>query len=172
MKRTFFFIPVVIVSLFLGSACDTNTNTLGSESSGLIFKTTIATTTNTRDSVVFLGSDIQWFNATTRELRFKDPLTIEKIRKFNKIKFYLGTDSLFTAITFVSDVSSKIIDDIVLHLNSQDGQFYIQDGYPSNTNVLSNPAASIALREKNKNNRATAWNRFIEQLKKNGQYKE
>ncbi|MDD4992802.1 MAG: hypothetical protein PHR83_11255 [Paludibacter sp.] len=171
MKRTFLFIPV-LVSLFLVYACDTNTNIAGSDTSGLIFKTTIATTTSTYDSVVFLGSDIQWFNVTTRELRFKDSLTIEKIRKFNKIKFYLGTDSLFTAITFVSDVSSKIIDDIVLHLNHQDGQFHIEDGYPSNANILSNPAVSIAQREKNKNNRATAWNRFIEQLKKNGQYKE
>lgn len=171
MKRTFFFI-LVLVLLCLGYACDTNTNIADSDSSGLIFKTTIVTTNNTRDSVVFLGSDIQWFNATTHELRFKDSLTIARIRKFNKIKFYLGTDSLFTAITFVSDVSSQIIDDIVLHLNHQDGQFYIEDGYPTNANVLSNPAASIALREKNKNNRATAWNRFIEQLKKNGQYKE
>ena len=95
-------------------------------------------------------------------------MTIEKIKKFNKIKFYLGTDSLFTAITFVSDVSSKIVDDIVLHMNHQDGQFYIEDGYPFNANVLSNPSAAIAQREKNKNNRAAAWSRFVEQLKKNG----
>ena len=53
--------------------------------------------------VLFTENDIEWFNITTREIKFKDmeePL-YKRLVPFHEIKFYLGDNDLFIVSSFV-----------------------------------------------------------------------
>jgi len=165
MKRSVINVLSILSSLFVFLSCTAH-EPCKWEKSGLIFKLTAYSQTNQKDTVVFLGSDIHWFNESTGELRFVDSLTINKIKSSHQIKFYLGNDSLFTAKVAL-DIMSVIINDLVIHINSHDGLVYLEEGYPMWIDNL----GDTTLRAQNKTNRAMAWSRFIEQLKKEGRYR-
>lgn len=99
-------------------------------------ETTVATDT------VFTEDDIEWFNVTTREIRFTDTdgqLFKKLMANYHKenLEFHLGENVLFTVSRFVSDFDSRVFYDLVLHystLNGTDydhGAFYLDDCYPS-----------------------------------------
>jgi hypothetical protein len=92
---------------------------------------------------------------------------VSKIKSFNRIKCYLENDSLFTASVTLPAVSTPI-NDLVLNFNLNDGSFYFEDGYPD---WIDNPRVN-GIRIQNKNKRTASWNRFIEELKKEGKLVE
>ena len=87
----------------------------------------VRSTLSEKDSTAYVSNDFVWYNATTKELRFVNPPTLQKFQSYGQVKFYLGSDSLFTA-TIVTDVASFVVDDLVLYMKT-DGKFYLEDGY-------------------------------------------
>ena len=87
--------------------------------------------------VLFTEDDIEWFNVTTREIKFKDteePL-YKRLEPYREIQFYLGDNALFVVSSFVSDIHSMIFTDLVLHYDlisdPNQGHYYLHDCYPS-----------------------------------------
>ena len=87
-------------------------------------------------NVLFTENDIEWFNVTTREIKFKDmeePL-YKRLVPFLEIKFYLGDNDLFIVSSFVGDWDSRVFTDLVLHYDEitdpNQGHYYLQDCYP------------------------------------------
>ena len=86
--------------------------------------------------VLFSEDDIEWFNVTTREIKFRDmdePL-YKRLEPYREIKFYLGDNALFVVSSFVSDLHSMIFTDLVLHYDvitdPGHGHYYLHDCYP------------------------------------------
>jgi hypothetical protein len=162
MKLSVKFIFIAIV--FISDSCDFKRNILPNENSELSFKASLI---NHSDTVLFTGSDIQLLNGTTGKISFINPSMVSKIKSFNRIKCYLENDSLFTASVTLPAVSTPI-NDLVLNFNLNDGSFYFEDGYPD---WIDNPRVN-GIRIQNKNKRTASWNRFIEELKKEGKLVE
>lgn len=151
------------VFLLAGSfaSCDLLSD-LQNSSSKLTFKVTV----NQKDTILFTGVAIKYYNDSTHEVVFADSLKIPNEIAFFKLKCYLASDSLFTA-TMTSDYMSATVNDLVLYHNLHTGRYYFEDGYPVNYDYL--PAKN--LREQNKLKRADAWAKFIAQLKIEERYK-
>ena len=88
------------------------------------------------DNIIFTEDDIEWFNVTTREIKFKDtdePL-YKRLEPYREIKFYLGDNVLFVVSSFVSDIHSMTFTDLVLHYDlisdPNQGHYYLHDCYP------------------------------------------
>ena len=67
--------------------------------------------------VLFNEDDIEWFNVTTREIKFREmeePL-YKRLEPFHEIYFYLGTNELFVVSSFVGDWDSMVYTNLVLH---------------------------------------------------------
>ena len=86
--------------------------------------------------VLFTEDDIEWFNVTTREIKFRDidePL-YRRLEPYREIKFYLGNDALFVVSSFVCDFHSMVFTDLVLHYDvitdPGHGHYYLHDCYP------------------------------------------
>lgn len=125
-------------------------------------------------NVLFTEDDIEWFDATTREIRFRDtmePLR-EKIPLLTGIDFYLGGEYLFSGgATCVGLICSQVFDNLVLCCGKidgeviDDGHYYLYDCYPLqfiDTDVVK------ANREKN----APQWEAFIKYLESKGKLKK
>jgi len=97
--------------------------------------------------VLFTDDDIEWFNITTREIKFFDkqsdvaerkdmdePL-YKRMQPYHEIKFCLGENALFVVSSFVSDIHSMVFTDLVLHYDvisdPNQGHYYLHDCYPS-----------------------------------------
>ena len=73
---------------------------------------------------LFTEDDIEWFNVSTREIRFKKQgeLLYMKLKKnYHKegLEFRLGENVLFEVSRFVSDLDSRIFYDLVLHYSAR-----------------------------------------------------
>ena len=123
----------------------------------------VRSTLSGKDSTAYVSNDFVWYNSTTKELKFVNPPTLQKLQSYGQMKFYVGSDSLFTA-KIVTDAVSAIVNDLVLYMKT-DGKFYLEDGYPLNL-------GDATLRAQNKDKRAAAWSKFIIQMKKDKHYAE
>jgi hypothetical protein len=88
-------------------------------------------------NMLFTEKDIEWFNASTREIKFRDsdiPI-YKRLEPFHEIKFYLGDNALFVVSSFVADWDSRIFTDLVLHYDlisdPNQGHYYLHDCYPA-----------------------------------------
>ena len=86
--------------------------------------------------VLFTEDDIEWFNVTTREIKFKDmdePL-YKRMQPFHEIEFHLGDNALFVVSNFVGDWDSRTFTNLVLHYDvitdPNQGHYYLHDCYP------------------------------------------
>ncbi|MGB4415895.1 MAG: hypothetical protein WBI53_13545 [Paludibacter sp.] len=162
--RNLLFVP--ILSVIFISSCDLLNNQNETGSVELTCKVTYMNGTTSLDSLFFTEDDILWFDTVTNQLKIKAIPAIKELQSFRNFTFYLGTDSLFTA-RLALDIMSSIEDDLVLHYNSEDGNLYLEDGYP----MWINYPGSISRRAQNKERRAANWKRFIERLEKTGKLK-
>ena len=117
--------------------------------------------------VLFNEDDIEWFNVTTREIKFRDmdePL-YKRLEPYREIKFYLGNDALFVVSSFVCDFHSMVFTDLVLHYDvitdPGHGHYYLHDCYPSQFIDTDEVKANI---KKN----AGQWELFIYYLESKG----
>ena len=123
------------------------------------------------DNIIFTEDDIEWFNVTTREIKFKDteePL-YKRLEPYREIKFYLGDNALFVVSSFVSDIHSMIFTDLVLHYDlisdPNQGHYYLHDCYPSQ---FINDERTLANIEK----RAGQWELFTYYLESKGKLRK
>lgn len=156
MKPTVYLALAITASLLF--SCST-TDTINDSVLYLKVKSTL----NGKDSTAYVSNDFVWYNATTKELKFANPPTLQKFQSYGQVKFYLGSDSLFTA-KIATDAMSSIVNDLVLYLKT-DGMFYLEDGYPLNQ-------GDATLRTQNTDKRTAAWSKFIIQMKKDKHYAE
>ena len=124
-------------------------------------------------NVLFTEDDIEWFNVTTREIKFKDmdePL-YKRMQPFHEIEFHLGDDALFVVSSFVGLWDSRVFDNLVLCYGKMDGEisldgnYYLYDCYPLQ---FIDTDAVKANREKN----AAQWETFTKYLESKGKLKK
>ena len=124
---------------------------------------------------LFTEDDIEWFNVSTREIRFKKQgeLLYMKLKKnYHKegLEFRLGENVLFEVSRFVSDFDSRIFTDLVLHYsmigeNEGHPRYYLDDCYPLQFVDTDEVKANI---KKN----AGQWELFIYYLESKGKLKK
>ena len=121
--------------------------------------------------VLFTEDDIEWFNVTTREIKFRDidePL-YRRLEPYREIKFCLGDADLFVASSFVSDFHSMIFTDLVLHYDvitdPNNGHYYLHDCYPSQFIDTDEVKANIK-------KRAGQWELFTYYLESKGKLRK
>ncbi len=156
MKPTVYLTLAIVTSLF----CSCSTTDTISDS---VLYLKVTSTLSGKDSTAYVSNDFVWYNATTKELKFANPPTLQRFQSYGQVKFYLRNDSLFTA-KVVTDAVSSIANDLVLYMKT-DGKFYLEDGYLLNL-------GDATLRTQNKDKRAAAWSKFIIQMKKDKHYAE
>ena len=127
-------------------------------------------TSGDAQNVLFTENGIEWFNASTREIKFRDsdiPI-YKRLEPFHEIKFYLGDNALFVVSSFVGDWDSRIFTNLVLHYDvitdSNQGHYYLQDCYPLR---FADTDEVKANREKN----AAQWETFTKYLESKGKLK-
>ena len=119
--------------------------------------------------------DIEWFNVSTREIRFKkqDEQLFKKLMKnYHKegLEFRLGENFLFEVSRFVSDIDSRIFYDLVLHystIGEDEGnpRYYLHDCYPAQ---FINDERTQANIKKN----ALQWETFTKYLESKGKLRK
>ena len=124
--------------------------------------------------ILFTEDDIEWFNVTTREIRFRDtmePLR-EKIPLLAGIDFYIGGKHLFSGgATHVSLICSQMFDDLVLCCGKidgeviDDGHYYLYDCYP--LQFINDERVKA-----NRMKRAAQWELFITYLDGKGKLRK
>ena len=121
--------------------------------------------------VLFTEDDIEWFNITTREIKFRDmdePL-FRRLEPYREIKFCLGDADLFVVSSFVSDYHSMIFTDLVLHYDvitdPNHGHYYLHDCYPSQFIDTDEVKANIK-------KRAGQWELFTYYLESKGKLRK
>lgn len=116
---------------------------------------------------LFTEDDIEWFNVSTREIRFKETdeqpfkKLMENYHKEN-LEFHLGENVLFEVSRFVADIDSHVFFDLVLHystIGEDEGtpRYYLHDCYPLQ---FINDERTQANIKKN----AVQWEAFIKYL--------
>lgn len=122
-------------------------------------------------NVIFTEDDIEWFNITTREIKFRDmeePL-YKRLEPFREIQFYLGDDVLFVVSSFVSDLHSMIFTNLVLHYDvitdPNLSHYYLHDCYPLQFINTDEVQANIV-----KN--AAQWELFTKYMESKGKLKK
>lgn len=88
-------------------------------------------------NILFTEEDVEWFNAMTREIKFRDmerPL-YQRLMGVHEIEFHLGENVLFVVSSFVGLWNSQVFTDLVLCYGNQetyeiDGKYYLYDCYP------------------------------------------
>lgn len=129
-------------------------------------------TTDPVENAVFTESDIEWFNPTTREVKFyaQEESLSQRLRMNDGVlEFRLGNDVVLKVSRFVDDWDSRTFKDLVLHYdvisNSEQGHFYLQDCYPLQFINDEQVQANI---KKN----AEMWDAFVKYLEKIGKIKK
>jgi len=90
---------------------------------------------------------------------------------WRSVKFYIGEDYLFSSMIFVSDLSSAIYNSLVFYYSIIENKFYLADGYPMDTSVLSDPQKAQDERDDNMRKIENEWNKFITLMKQEGKYR-
>ena len=124
---------------------------------------------------LFTEDDIEWFNVSTREIRFKkqDEQLFNKLTKnYHKegLEFRLGESLLFEVSRFVSDIDSRIFLDLVLYystIGEDEGnpRYYLHDCYPLQFINNEHTQANI---KKN----AAQWDTFTKYLENKGKLRK
>jgi len=138
----------------------------------------VPSTSSTMESIVFTGFNIVWFNELTKEIRFKDNISMQAaFSNVQALKFYVGDEYLFSAM-YVNSLSSQIIQGLVLYYNIVENKYFLQYGYPpdnaelfeNNGGIGANSNSSGNEPGENTQNIQSEWNKFINQLKKEGKH--
>ena len=176
MKKIFLF--TTVLCLLLSGCMNDSKDLYGMADIALDTKTEInvrASTTETisnndvTEPVIFTGKDILWYNETTREIRFQNNLSMKAaFSNVETLKFYIEDEYLFSAFVFMNSTSTQIINYLVFYYNTVENKYYLLTGYPpdSATNAYKNPESSDTIG----NNIDSEWEKFIDQLKKDGKF--
>ena len=183
MKKIFLFITVLgfLLSGCVNDGINANEDFAGDSlsGSGLIVRASNVepvtgssmATGDVEGPVIFTGNDIEWFNETTREIRFKNNVSMKAaFSNVQAIKFFIDGEYLFSSVVYVISLSSQIINSLVLYYNVMENKYYLLDGYPPDSSILENAGAEDT-RGDNMQAISSEWNRFINRLKEDGKLK-
>lgn len=151
MRILFYIITICIIV-----SCDPKPIT----SDTIYCKVTTWSKTNNSDSILFSSESIISFNETTGELKLKKTFSEKQLATYGNFKFYLGTDSLFSA-RYAVDYMSSFVNDLVFYNSLYEQKLFLNDGYP---NWIDNIGTN-SVRDQNKTKRAANWKRFLDALK-------
>lgn len=116
-----------------------------------------------KDRVIFTGNDIASFNAKTREVTFKNLVpTPFALPMHCQIDIYMNAERLLNCV-HINGSDNAVYNDLVLYYDLNTQKYFLNDFYPFNwdhSGVKENIEA-----------RATGWNKFLNQLKKEGKLK-
>ena len=123
---------------------------------------------------LFTEDDIEWFDVSTRELRFRD--TMEPLREtiplLAGVDFYLSGEYLFSGgATHVGLICNQIFDDLVLCCGKidgeviDDGHYYLYDCYP--LQFINDERVQA-----NRIKRAAQWETFTKYLESKGKLRK
>ena len=185
-------IPALICGIWFAASCskeDNTTSTLSIKAVGYIEEPTTKSYDAKEgliiDTLLFNGDNIEWYNATTSEIKFK---SLENTDVFlsvfgGLVEFIvlLDEEKLFT-LDAISGFSSYLLNHPVLIEESSD-RYIIGRGYPdweywkpANERERNWGSAQsldfIKIREQNWEAIEPGWNKFIAQLKKEGKYRK
>jgi hypothetical protein len=180
-QRPFAWMMAIAIASITMTACSSDNNeTEMPFSSDLVDNGTLyacgvgqsETRSDVEDSnVLFTENDIEWFNVTTREIKFREmqEQLYPRLQPFHEIKFYLGNNVIFVVSSFVGDWDSRVFTDLVLHYDvisdPNQGHYYLHDCYPSQFIDTDEVRANII-----KN--ANQWELFTYYLKSKGKLKK
>lgn len=180
-QRPFAWMMAIAIASITMTACSSDNNeTEMPFSSDLVDNGTLyacgvgqsETRSDVEDSnVLFTENDIEWFNVTTREIKFREmqEQLYPRLQPFHEIKFYLGNNVIFVVSSFVGDWDSRVFTDLVLHYDvisdPDQGHYYLHDCYPSQFIDTDEVRANII-----KN--ANQWELFTYYLKSKGKLKK
>ncbi len=129
---------------------------------------------------LFTEDDIEWFNVSTREIRFKkqDEQLLNKLMANydkEKLEFHLGENVLFEVSRFVSDFDSRVFFDLVLYYStigdfSQDSgipHYYLLDCYPQLSSFINDERTQANVKKN-----ALQWEAFTKYLEGKGKLKK
>ena len=129
-------------------------------------------TTDPVENAVFTEADIEWFNPTTREVKFyaQEESLIKRLRMNDgELEFRLGNDVVLKVSRFVGDWDSRTFKDLVLHYdvisNSKQDHFYLQDCYP--LQFINDEQVQTNIKKN-----AEMWDAFVKYLEKIGKIKK
>lgn len=115
---------------------------------------------NDNSNLVFSGDNIEWFNATTREIKFKGVKpSVDIFPVYSKIEFRIDGKSLFTASSFVVDYYSQSFYDLVIYYSHEQRKYYLDDCYPNSDQIRNHEEVAL-----NKAARAEQWQEFLNTL--------
>jgi hypothetical protein len=119
-------------------------------------------------SLLCTGKDVEWYNATTHELKFKDYVETN-ITNF----FVFYNDEFLFELGWVSPVMSYVLNYPVLIGFGNERIFNIGKGYPDwDLECFAKDDPLRIEREKNWETIEPGWNLFVKQLKKEGRYRK
>lgn len=175
IRKTFYISLMTISLAWYGCTVADETDDPSSDPtrSSIVFKLVPSAVGSGVDTLVLKGDKVQWYNATTKEVRFTDNYAVAQsipFASYQSVKFYLRTSYLFSSFLATSS-NSQIVSSLVFYYSSTENRFYLKDGYPD-VSVLSNPEAEQQLRDENRKKIADEWALFINQLKLEGRYLE
>lgn len=191
MKKNIFLIGIVVGLASIACNNQNEDENLNQSSSKLFFKSSTETNIKSSDSeqdswftgtiepaqetvIEFCtGEDLEWYNETTSELKFKDQVT--KNTLILNFFVYLDGEFLF-GLGLIPNVMSYVVDVPVLERDLHDGsRYYIAKGYP-NWDLNKYDKENLMRIEREKNwktlSQSKGWELFIQQLKKEGKYRK
>ena len=126
--------------------------------------------TEENPELIFRGSDVKFFNVTTREIVFSN-LTAEKILPrfgvYSNVTLYIGEKPLLEAFV-TSPISSIGLNDLVFVADLRENKIYLKDGYPEISPVWADREIWQKERDENARKRKAEWDVFIKYLRENG----
>ena len=183
IRNSFWMMAIATASLAMSmTACSSDDNEVNNPQgeerqqtlAGLRAYAVLPTGTRGSDGALFTDDDIEWFNVTTREIRFRDtmePLR-EKIPLLAGVDFYLNGENLFSGgATHVGLICSQMFDDLVLCCGKidgeviDDGHYYLYDCYP--LQFINDERVKA-----NRMKRAAQWELFITYLDGKGKLRK
>lgn len=160
-------IAAILISILCGCNKTDSANLLESEIKAV---TSYTNKTKTEElymsdgQLVFTGNDIDWFNPDTREIKFINLKPgVFSIPIYAQIDVNLNDETLFAIVACINGSVSRSYDDLVLFYDSETSKYYLHDNYPDYWDLEST--------QKNIEKRSVGWNKFLEQLKKEGRLK-
>ena len=129
-------------------------------------------TTDPVENAILTDADIEWFNPTTREVKFyaQEESLSQRLRKTDgELEFRLDNDVVLKVSRFVGDWDSRTFKDLVLHYdvisNSEQAHFYLQDCYP--LQFMNDEQVQTNIKKN-----AEQWNAFVKYMEKIGKIKK
>lgn len=121
-------------------------------------------------AILYTGLDLEWYNGTTRELKFKDNTSFP----ISGYVFICLEEEVLFELRVASTVMSNTFNFPVFVYDFAENQIRISKGYPDWTvNYIGGSTSEIMrIREENWKEIEPGWNKFIAQLKKEGRYRK